>query len=344
MTQKSKVQYFTLEKLSYKAKPFKDSVFNLTNENDAINYFKLHGYTGIYLKDSLTKNDAVYYNYGYQNKFDQVVLVNQNREKIKPYPTKNYITVLQRLDKKIKTLENSGYPFAKIDVTELQEAENKVIINYKIDSGAFFIISKVHLKSEAEFHEKTVLNLIGIKPGEIYNEGKIKVINEILTNSDLYDLNRPIEILFRKGKAEVYVFFTKRKSSNADGFVGFQQDQITQKIALNGYLNLELNNALNRAEQIDLKWKNNPDKTQELKTIVEYPYLFNSSFGIGADLRLKKQDTSFVRSDVLLELIYRTPVVKLSVFNEIENSNTITSTPIPGFRNYKKNTIGVKIK
>lgn len=342
--QKSNLYYYNLEKLSFKSKAFNDSVFKRTGEDDALNYFKLNGYTGLFLVDSVFKKEATHYNYGYTQKFDKIVLINQNSAKKKPYPTKNYFALLERLNKKIKLLENTGYPFAKIDFTELVEDADKLILSYQIDSGAFFIIDEINLKSTDEFHEKTMLNIFGLKPGEVYNESKIRTINTILENSELYSLKRPVELLFRDGKAALYVYFEKRKSSSADGFVGFQQDQLTQKINLNGYLNLELNNVLNRVETIDLRWKNNPDKTQELKTLIEYPYLFNSQFGVGTDIRLKKQDTSFVRSDVLLEIIYRTPKVRLSLFDQIENSNTISSVPIPGFRNYKKNTIGINLR
>ncbi|MDA7803263.1 hypothetical protein N8987_01635, partial [Crocinitomix sp.] len=91
---------------------------------------------------------------------------------------------------------------------------------------------------------------------------------------------------------------------------------------------------------IHLNWKNNPDKSQNLKSNFEYPYLFGSPFGIGANFDLQKQDSSFVRSDVIFELIYHNPQFRIGLFNQIENSTTISTLPIPGFRDFSKNTIG----
>ena len=247
------------------------------------------------------------------------------------------------MNDEITDLENAGFPFACIKIDEQIEHKNKLTLNYHIDSGAYFIIDKINIKSKNEFHEKTVLNILGIRAGDPYNEEKIRAINTILENNEMYSVPRAPELLFRAEKAELFVYIEKKKSSNADGYIGFQQDRITEKLVLNGYINLELKNALNRAEVIHLNWRNNPDQTQDLKTIFEFPYLFGSPIGIGANIDLQKQDTSFIRSDLLFELIYRNPQFRVSLFDQIEQSSILQGEPIPGFRDYSKNTVGIAV-
>src|SRR5690606_21296218 len=91
------------------------------------------------------------------------------KQKVKSTKNKDFITTATALDKEITYLENNGFPFAQLIITEQFEADDHLTLKYKIDSGTYFIIDKIHLKSNDKFHDKTVLNLIGIQEGDKYN-------------------------------------------------------------------------------------------------------------------------------------------------------------------------------
>jgi hypothetical protein len=334
--------YFHIDKISIKEKTVKDSTnFNRYQEN-ALQQFKLNGYTGIQLKDSVIKNNGTHYYYSYTKKFDKIILNRSasKRRHQKTTRTKDYLSVLRAINKEIISLENNGYPFAKIKFTKQEEKKSILSLTYEIDSGDFFFIDKIHIKSQSKFHDKTIFNLIGINVGDKYDESEIVAIETLLLTSTLYKITRPVEVLFRKGKAELYIFIEKEKSSTADGYIGFQQDQMTNKLVLNGYINLQLNNSLNRAEIIDMNWKSNPDKTQNLKAKLEYPFLFNSPLGIGGAIDLRKQDSTFLRTDITLNLSYYHPYARFKIFDQIESSSTLRNTAPAEYRDYSKNTIG----
>ncbi len=335
--------FYHIDKITYKVKTSKDSVATVKNERKAITYFNMNGYNGVSLTETAKKRSGIHHYYTYAHRFKKIEL--QEVADKRPYTatSKDYFNTLLAINKRIKMLENNGFPFASLQIVDQQEKEDVLYLSYKVDSGYYTIIDKINLKSKSPLHEKTVLSALGLKPGDEYSEQKIRVIQEIITNDNNYSLIRPVEVLFREGTAELFIYLEKKKASSADGYVGFQQDRLTEKLVLNGYINLQLHNALNRAEIIDLNWRNSPTKTQDLKAKFEYPYLFGSPIGVGATLDLQKQDTSFVRSDVLLELIYRTPQFRVSIFDQIEQSSTISAVAIPGFRDYAKNTIGASI-
>lgn len=342
--QTKKIVIYHLDKMTVKLKPSTDSLKSELNRESILSEFKMNGYLGIYPTDTVQKNNATHYYFGYTNRFKKVDLIEVGGKKDKTTTEKNLTGAILEINDRIVELENNGFPFASLKIIEQKEANDRLQLTYRIDSGGFFIIDKINIKSKHPFHEKTVLSIMGIKPGDAYNEQKIRNLPDIFQNTGAYLTPRNPELLFRDGKAELFVYIEKKKSSNADGYVGFQQDRVTERLVLNGYINLELKNALNRVETIHLNWKNNPDKTQDLKTIVEYPYLFGSPIGIGANIDLQKQDTSFVRSDLLFELIYRNPKFRISLFNQIETSSTISSVPIAGFRDFSKNTIGLTVQ
>ncbi len=343
-SQVDKSIYYHLDKISIKTKTARDSIRNITSRESAIDEFKMNGYLGIFPKDTVVKKNAIHYYFGFENHFKKVKLIETGGRKDHIVIQKNIPRTISEINDRLINLENNGFPFARIKIIEQIEDDKTLELKYEIDSGDYFIIDKIHIKSKADFHEKTILSIIGLKPGDPYNEEKIRVLTTIFSNTKTYTTPRAPEILFREGKAELYIYIDKKKASSADGYVGFQQDRVTERLVLNGFINLELKNALNRSEKIHLNWKNNPDKTQDLKIVLEYPYLFGSPIGIGSNIDLQKQDTSFFRTDLLFELIYRNPKFRISLYDQIETSSTTTSEPINGIRDYSKNTVGVSVQ
>ncbi|MBK6526899.1 MAG: hypothetical protein IPG07_15905 [Crocinitomicaceae bacterium] len=219
-----------------------------------------------------------------------------------------------------------------------------MLLTYQIDSGLFFTIDKITIKSKSKFHEQTILNLTALKVGEPYNESKIRAIDQLIRSSALYKLMRPVEVLFRPGKAELFIFIEKENSSDADGYVGFQQDKTTEKLVLNGFFNLSLHNAFNRAEVFRVNWKNNPNNTQNLKLNLEVPYILQTPIGLGTRLNLQKQDSSFVRADAFFDVSYLNPFYRIGIYYQLESSTTLLKTIPTDLRDYKKNTIGLSVK
>lgn len=336
--------YFHIDKITIKEKVILDSTKN--NEKyfaRALNEFALNGYIGIKAKDTIVKGNGTHYYYSYQEKFDKILLINSKKKRNNETKASSFQNVSNNINKELNYLENNGYPFAQIEFTEQTEKENTLVLSYKIDSGNSYYINKIHIKSENKIHDKTLLNVIGIHVGDVYNEKKISNIPSLLSASKLYKIIRPTQVLFKKNSADLYLYIAKEKSSNADGYIGFQQDQETNKLVLNGYINLQLYNSFNRAEIIDLRWKSNPDKTQDFKGRIEYPYLFNTPLGVGSQLELRKQDSTFLRTDIVLNLSYNHPIAKFTVFDQIESSSVLRESAPSEFRNYRKNTIGASL-
>lgn len=336
--QNVKYVYVHVDKKSERFVKLNDSIPDDKFIKKAITTFKLLGYVGLELQDTTYKKKKVNYRLNYKTKYKKVVLLNSDS-----YFTTTLSKTYSVIDKELVSLENSGFPFAKIKVLNQKIEGKKLILEYKIDSGKVVIIDKVHIKSEDKFNEKTILNMLNLKVGEVYNESKIKGIVPILTASKLYATIRDPQLIFKDGKAEVFIYIQKLKSSNADGYIGLQQDKVTRKIQLNGYLNLQLNNALNRGEYLNLNWKSNPDKTQNLKFNFEYPYLFNSPVGVETNVNLQKQDTSFVKSDIDLGVNYLQPFFKIGLYNKFINSIILDKTSAINIVGFSKNIIGLNV-
>lgn len=348
ISQRIHTAYFHLDKLTIKNRVVADSAGGFERyKNKAEEQFRLNGYTGVSLTDSTVKGNAIHYQYSFENRFNKIRLINLSdsaESEKKSYARKNYTAILSDINHQLEELENTGYPFARLSIVKAEESGNTLKFFYTLDSGDFFIVDRIYIKTNTPIHEGTFLNIAGIEPGDVYNESQISRIEDLLNISGLYRLIRPAELVFHQGKADLYLYPEKKKASDADGFVGFQQDKNSNKIVLNGYLNLSLQNAFNRAETISLNWKNNPQSTQNLKMKFEYPYLLKTPLGIGANLNLQKQDTSFVRADAIFDLSYLQARSRFGVYYQLESSTTLLQNIPSDLRDYKKNTVGLNLR
>lgn len=339
--------YFHIDQTTVKQKARQDSTWFRRQKIQATEQFRMYGYTGITLSDSTVKNKVIHYQYSYSHHFKKVTLTSMNptrKGRIIMETVRDFKQVSVYLDKTIRTLENNGFPFASIQVVNQRENEETLELDYKIDSGRFFIMDEIYVKCNCNVHDKTVANMIGIHPGDVYNESKIREVETIIAQSGLYKLIRAPQLIFKNGRADLYLFLEKVRSSSADGYVGFLQNKNTGKLALNGYINLKLHNSLNRSELIDLSWRNNPDKTQLLHASFQYPFILNSPVGCGALVHLQKQDTTFIRSNVMFNLTYQHPRFTFNLYDEIERSDLLTNIAPFGYRDFKKNTIGASLR
>lgn len=338
--------YFHVDKLTIKDKVVLDSTFAKRSKEKAISEFVLMGYTGLSLTDSLVKSSTRHYYFSYSGKFKKVLLENvaDTSKKNKPERVNDFTAALNILDEQLTMLENNGYPFAQISIRSQKESADEIQFQYELDSGQFVLLDKITIKSKAKFDERTIQNIIDLRPGDVYNESKIASAADLINASGLYKMVQSVQIIFREGKAEMFLIIEKENSSDADGFVGFQQDKLTQKLALNGFINLSLINAFNRSEELVINWKNNPNKTQNLNVRFEYPYILKTPVGAGVRLNLQKQDSTFVRADAQFDLNFLQPYYRFGVFYLLESSSSLISTANINFRDYKKNTGGLTVR
>ncbi|MDA7804177.1 hypothetical protein N8987_06340, partial [Crocinitomix sp.] len=177
-----RTNYYHLDKVTVKIKPSRDSIRKKLNYESAINQFKMNGYVGIHAKDTVIKNNNKHFYFEAESQFKKVELVDLDKIKNQFYIERDIYGAVNSINDRLIDLENTGFPFAQVNIVEQEEIENRLILNYKIDSGEFFIIDKINIKSKSDFHEKTVLSMIGLKVGDPYNEGKIRKLEEIFKN------------------------------------------------------------------------------------------------------------------------------------------------------------------
>ncbi len=277
-----------------------------------------NGYLENQILENTRKNDSSYvakFSLGERIKFIHIY-IGRNRElnDILSLDNKQDTLILPYndtesfLNSTLQKLEQNGFAFAKLKLTNIKRKNNSLYAELQYESGQQRQLNTIVVKF-AESNKKNS-----------FPEGHLKQINRKYHNStfnldvvqkihDDFDKFRFVnqiknpEILFTKDTTKVYVYLEKRKSNTFDGFVGFTNNE-NDKLVFNGYLDLTLENTLKVGEQFLLNWKSDGNNQKTFKTSIDLPYLFKSPIGLKAQLYIFKQDSIFQNTKTSIDLGY----------------------------------------
>ena len=194
----------------------------------------------------------------------------------------------------ITRFENSGYPFASTRLSNIEIIDNMISAKLIINKGSLIIIDTLQLTDFDKISSGFIQQYLGIKIGSEYNESQISKSEKILKRLDFLQLKAPLRVDFTKGKADILLSLKEKKINQFNGIIGMAPDNKTKKIQFTGNLNLKLINSFGRGERLAILWESSGNNSQLLELNIQYPYLFNSPFGVALDFEIDKKDSTFV--------------------------------------------------
>lgn len=226
------------------------------------------------------------------------VILGQSGFREKIYAGKPFnINDIKRLHENIlKYCENNGYPFASVRLDSISiSPDRKISASLNLKLNHLVTIDTVMVKGNSRLHRKFIRNYFNIRHGDIYNESRIRKIAGRLQDLPYVSVVRPHEVVFADDKASLILYIDKKRASQFDGILGIApNEQVSGKLLLTGDIKLKLLSAFNRGELIDFNWRKLEASSQDLKFRFNFPFLFNTPFGIDYSLRLFKKDTSYL--------------------------------------------------
>ena len=229
------------------------------------------------------------------------------------------------LSEVLSFLENNGFPYASVrliwDGVYASENQAELIIN----RGPEVILTKIHIKGEAEVSEKFLTNLIAIKEGDYFSQEGLERISARIKQTLFLDEIKPHELLFTPEGFELFLYLKTAPVSLVNGVVGLQPNSVTGKSVFTGDVRLRLQNVLKRGELFDVNWRSLQPQTQDLTIKLNYPFLLNTPFGIDGAFDLYKRDTTFLTTVGRIGVQYfLSGGSYIKVFYEGENSNLLS--------------------
>lgn len=245
--------------------------------------------------------------------------------------------------------ENNGYPFASVKLDSLKIVNSKLQASLNLKKNGLFIIDSLVIKGNAKVKPVYLFNYYGIKPGDVYSESQVRKITIRSKELAFVRETQSPQALFTKDKAKVVVFLDKKGASQFDGIVGVMPNNaITGKVLLTGDLKLNLINSFGRGEMISINWRKLQAQTQDLRTQLVYPFLFNTPFGVDVKFELYKRDTTFININTVGGLQYLFSGGNyLKVFIDSRTSNLLSTyglenvTTLPQYADIKTLLYGI---
>lgn len=219
-------------------------------------------------------------------------------ETILLYTTENYI------NEKLTILEKKGFAQSKIKLINFNKINNQLQAHLIIELNNIRKINNLVFQGYNQFPngiKKVFLRKYQSKP---FNKDVIKKIHSDFNSLPFVTQNKYPEVLLTTDSTKVYLYLEKRKNNSFDGFLGFGNNEETQKLQFNGYLDLNLYNNLNSGERFNLYWKNDGNKQSTFNLNLDLAYIFQSPMALKANLKIFKQDTIFQNSSFDFDLGY----------------------------------------
>ena len=308
----------TIDSLDLNAKFI--NYLNLKKRADALHYsLETIGFIENELRSLQKKNDSTYialYHLGpkyksiqlfYSKKdFSKKELLQVSKKITDSYFTLPFNTIESSITKLNSLKTENGNAFARIKLENItKQKKGSLSANIVVVNGDARTIDSIIVKGYEKISKSHIKYYAGIKKGKKFNKSKLIEKSNILNSLGFVSVTKPPEILFKKDSTIVYLYLKKEKNNLFDGILGFANDEDSQKLIFNGYLNLELNNNLNFGEQFLLNYKADGKDQQNFRARLTLPYLFNTPFGLITELKIFKRDSTFSTSDQLIKVRYQ---------------------------------------
>jgi outer membrane protein assembly factor BamA len=235
----------------------------------------------------------------------------------------------QNLNNIIKHLNTKGKVFSKLQLNNISINTNNVSADLFMDISETNYISDIKIKGYKRFPKKFIRHYLRIKKQKELNledlEEKSEGINNLLFASEI---KKP-EILFTKDSTIIYLYLKKEKSNSFEGFLGFSTNQQSNKIELNGNINLKLINNLNSGEELHLKYQSTENEQKHTNIKLKTPYIFNTPFSIEGELDIFKKDSSFTNNTQAINTKYTiSKNTEVGIGLEFNTSNSLIKNSI----------------
>lgn len=255
------------------------------------------------------------------------------------------------LNRALLWYEDNGFPFARLYLDSIVEAEKTIEAGIHVETGERFFIDSVSIRGDARIQAKFLENYIGIHPGDVYNESQIMKLSSRIKELPFVREQKPPEVLLLEKDAIVRLYLSDRKASTVNGMIGFlPNNEQTGGLLLTGEANLRLRNSFGRGELIDAEWRRLQVATQSLNIKVAWPFLFNSRFGVDGFFNLYKRDTTFINLYRGLGVQYLMEGTDyLKAFFESRSSNLLNTqalqnvSVLPDFADIRSNLYGLEL-
>lgn len=238
---------------------------------------------------------------------------------------------------------NNGYPFAQIQLA--YQSGLKPTVELHVEKGLYVNWGQFIVRPEGIIQQKALQQMLPLKEGEPFCLAALKQIQGSFFGQLPFKILRQPEWEYHDNKADVYFYLERVRASSATGIVGLQPNPLTQKTALVGELNIQLQNNWQKNEKLQLHWRSIAPQTQQLKTSLQWPYIAGSPYGLNTGLTIYKRDTAFLEMRTNFGVCYQfAGGWQLSAQLDYWRSNALKDLPGSEVATFRTTTYGLVLQ
>jgi outer membrane protein insertion porin family len=208
--------------------------------------------------------------------------------------------------------ENSGYPFAKIQITSVNvyqdsvNKENFADLYLNIISGELNKIDRIEIRGNTSTKDYVIIRELRIESGEPYMQNKIEEFPKRLNRLRFFEpVSIPQFYINSKKEGVLLVEVKEKNTNNFDGIIGYippGKDESSGYVT--GLVNISLRNLFGTGRAASIKWNKYNRNSQELDLRYLEPWLFSFPLNVNLGLYQRIQDTTYVQRKIEGSLDY----------------------------------------
>lgn len=213
----------------------------------------------------------------------------------------------QSCEKMLTYFENTGHPFAFILLDSINWADNDLHAIMKIEESAPYNIDSIHTIGNVNLNQHYLEHYLGVGNKSLYNKSSLDQISRRLRELPFLQESKPWRMDMLSTGGTVDLFLEPKRSSQINVLVGFAPNTNTlgeSKLLFTGQATVNLKNALGAGETIGVDWQQLQSQSPRLNLVFQYPYIFNSPYGLDASFELYKKDSQWVNINARIGALY----------------------------------------
>jgi len=203
--------------------------------------------------------------------------------------------------------ENNGYPFSTVQLYDVAVNDSTVEAKLNYSLGKKYTLDSIEIRGTAKINQNYIENYIDLKKNDIYNEQKIRQVNQKLLEIPFLKTFRSPAVEFFDDEARLFLFMNDEKVNRFDFLLGVLPGSNSRggnNFQITGEGLLTLINVFGYGEKFHIEYNNHPNRIRTLNTEIASNYLPLLPLGANIQFNLHINDTTYINRDFEAGILY----------------------------------------
>lgn len=197
----------------------------------------------------------------------------------------------------LTTFENSGYPFARVDVAKIapDAASGRVDFGLDLQSGPLTMVDFVRFSGVQHTRPAYLLRESRLRTGKPYHQRRVDAARRRLRRLDFVrTVDAPDIVLDEQGRTGLRFPVTESRATRLDIAAGYLPETANRPALLTGLVNVEFLNLFGMGRRARLHWQHPDRRVQEVDVAYREPWILKQPVSLRFDFGQRIEDTLYV--------------------------------------------------